>query len=736
MQSDVPPAYTSVISSDPGAQGKQWIVNATTGGRLKEVMDGSAVVLDGGPRWVLSTALGFVTGGLWWTGIYTFLFALGNYAIYVTTVSAPWRSRSDLAGLVAYMILAAALSMASVPGVSLVALASDSKGLLGGLLVELSLVLSLVVSVGILHGFFGPFIADKPGFSAYADSGRWILPALVWIAASKLREEATKAVETKLAGLWCCHPIAVHSTSLSTDSLWDDWSVQVGECARRVGGYNMLGFSALDLDALTASSPSTKALKEIRKLRNSLRKNGSTTEPWIRQSLAFMAGYDCRRRIGKPESDCAIFPLEDIRKVIEGVISGHHDEVDAYQTKIENSLEAAKYLVSTEGDDHRWFYTGALVADSDHRAGSGQTPGNYGSRVSVSLAFLAKGTDPLARLACYAEYEIAGSSVKSLCSAISFSTEALVSELANSAGVTIPKNVLGVRGLAYATGSAELLTYSPNEMVAASHLEEAIVISNDTFSTGQAEVTFNRLWGASANVEKRVDLNDMVPLAASAPEQAGASACLGWMCHVGFTLAVLTTYVIGSTSTGFVVLFLVSIPGRDEKVSGHMDDHFNMIYVSCALNYARCVHWWVSLSPRGQATLDKVNNSRVVVFLFVNILPVVACTVLNGLKWWVTFSPCILANLPGLLNTIWYGWESAFKYEWWSWHVLNRRYSGLRYLESVDLRKRVGRNVLLVNDYSNTMEVQKGLSFRGSPSDHMAGVRFMVIGSQTRTSGR
>ena len=89
MQSDVPPAYTSVISSDPGAQGKQWNVNATTGGRLKEVMDGSAVVLDGGPRWVLSTALGFVTGGLWWTGIYTFLFALGNYAIYVTTVSAP-----------------------------------------------------------------------------------------------------------------------------------------------------------------------------------------------------------------------------------------------------------------------------------------------------------------------------------------------------------------------------------------------------------------------------------------------------------------------------------------------------------------------------------------------------------------------------------------------------------------------------------------------------------------------
>ena len=161
-----------------------------------------------------------------------------------------------------------------------------------------------------------------------------------------------------------------------------------------------------------------------------------------------------------------------------------------------------------------------------------------------------------------------------------------------------------------------------------------------------------------------------------------------------------------------------------------------MIYVSCALNYARCVHWWVSLSPRGQATLDKVNNSRVVVFLFVNILLVVACTVLNGLKWWVTFSPCILANLPGLLNTIWYGWESAFKYEWWSWHVLNRWYSGLRYLESVDLRKRVGRNVLLVNDYSNTMEVQKGLSFRGSPSDHMAGVRFMVIGSQTRTSGR
>ena len=68
------------------------------------------------------------------------------------------------------MILAAALSMASVPGVSLVALASDSKGLLGGLLVEVSLCLSLVVSVGILHGFFGPFIADKPGFSAYADS--------------------------------------------------------------------------------------------------------------------------------------------------------------------------------------------------------------------------------------------------------------------------------------------------------------------------------------------------------------------------------------------------------------------------------------------------------------------------------------------------------------------------------------------------------------------------------------
>lgn len=726
LQSDVPPAYQSVISSGPSAQGTRWIVSATTAERLRQVTEESAVVLDGGPRWVLSTALGFVTGGPWWTAIFAFLFFLGNCAIFVHTVSDLTRSGSETVGIAAYMILAAVISMASVPGAWL---ASGWKDLACGLAVEMGLCVSLVGSVANVYCFVGPYVADSSGLSPYADLSRWVTPAVVWAIASRQREVATNVIEVKLANLWCRHPDEGRLSHQQTHSLWDEWSGEVEECAKRVGGYSMLGFSTSDLDTLAASLPSAVALKTIQKLRSGLSRNGVTTEPWIRQSLAFMAGYDARHRVGEPISSHAEIELKDIGEMIKILISQCHPEVENYQTDIDNSCKKEEYLVSEEDEHYRWFYAGALLADSDRNSSSVRTGRKYGPRLAVSLAFLVEGTDPLARLHCYAEDKITGSSLKSLRSAISSSTEALVFDQAASAGVSIAKDALGVRGLACATDS-KVLNYSPDEMVAASHLDEAVVIYDGTFARGQPEVVFERLWEGSAIVDKLVDVSDMVPLAASAPEEAGASAKKGWLLHVGFMLAVLTSYFLGSSKV-FVVLFLVTIPATDTNTSVHMDNHFYMIYISWVLNYIRFASRRVSLKPRGKATIEKANNSRLVAFLFVNVLPVLGFTVFSGWEWWLDFSPCILSTLPGFLNTARCCWGTAFKYEWRSWHELNWWYSGRSYVKCVNLRKRVGRNILAVNTGGNGMTVAQVLPFLVSPSSQSSAVKFMVVGGQS-----
>lgn len=88
----------------------------------------------------------------------------------------------------------------------------------------------------------------------------------------------------------------------------------------------------------------------------------------------------------------------------------------------------------------------------------------------------------------------------------------------------------------------------------------------------------------------------------------------------------------------------------------------------------------------------------------------------------------MLSNVPGLLNTVDSGWESAFKYEWWSWHMLHSWldgcYSGRGYLQIDDFRKRVGKNVLSVNvaDNSDRKVARQVLPFAGED------VRFQVIG--------
>eukprot|EP00904_Undaria_pinnatifida_P005638 jgi/Undpi1/2203/HiC_scaffold_12.g05589.m1 len=729
LQSDVPSAATSVLSRGTNVQGNQWIINAATGDRRREVMRGSAVVLDGGPRWVLSTALGFLTGGVWWTAIYTALFALANYTIYLNSADALWKSDGEAAGVIAYTILATALSMASVPGGCF---DSEWRGLASGLIVEIFLCFCVIVSAGIVYNFFGPSLADNSALSPYAFIGRWVAPALIWQAATELRESATQAIKTKLAGLWCTHPMGTDSTSLPIESLWNDWSVDIKECARRVGDYSMLGFSSSDLAILSASSPSPAAQEEIQKLRSVLREDNNTTEPWIRQSAAFLAGYDSRLRILGPESDCAVIPLRATERVIKSLISGVHSEVDSYKNRIRSSAEKANYVVNTEHDDERWFYAGALLADSDQRAGSAALVGTYGSRLAVAVAVLVKGTDPLARLTCYAQNKGSTSSVQLLSSAILSSTKSLVLELADSAGVTIVGDadfLIGSRGLAYATGVPKSLAYSPDELAATSHLNETIVISDDTFSAGSAETIFDSLWGGSENVEKRVDVRDMISQEALV-SGSGVSALLGWMCHLGFTLAILTVYLSGNKSGALVVLLLVAIPAKDKRVSVHLDNHYYMIYVSYALNHAPFVNRRLSLSPRGQATIDKAKNLREIVFLFVNILPVLACFIFSGRNWWLAFTPCTLVNLPGLYNTFWCGWKSAFKYVRWSWHLPSRWFSGCGYLEIVELRKRVGRNVLLVNQASNVMVVKQVL-----PSDvslpSQISQHFLVVGGRS-----
>lgn len=725
-QPDVPSAPINVISRGTSVQGRQWILNAATGERRKEVKKGSAVVLDGGPRWVFSTALGFLSGGQWLTTVYTALFVLVNYALYASTVGARWRFGDEASGILAYTILAAALSVASVPCVSFDGVGvSGWGGFASGLVVEVFLCICVIVSAAILHSFFGPSVAQLPGLPPYAVACRWSAPALVWMAASRLRDEAIQEAKKRLASWWCSHPMGMCSTSVPINILWDDWAVDVEECARRVGSYSMLGFSASDLDILYASTPSLRAMEVIKKLDSSSRDGGRVTEPWVTQSLVFTAGYDSRLRNLGPVSNGAVIPLGEIQRVIRSLKrrAPHGPEIGLYRKKIEGHHLQWSHAGSTEENEDWWFYAGAFMADSDQRAGSVAALGQYGSRLAVSLALLVEGTDPLARLTCYTD--MLGSSVSSLSSALSLSTEALVSELARSAGVTGSSQGLGdgLRGLAYATGNPKSLAYAPDEIVAASHLQETIVISDDTFSAGSD--TFETLWRGSETLEKRVEVSDMVPLAASASE-AGTSAFLGWVCHMGFTLAVLTVYLSDSSYTAFIVLLLVVIPAKDKKVSAHMNDHYYMIYVSFVLNYVRPISRWASLSPRGKAAIDKAQSMAKIVFLFVNILPVLACYVFSGRYWWFTFIPCILANSPGLLNTIVYGWASAFKYEWWSWHIPNRWFSGRSYLGVVALRKRVGRNVLSVNPHSRMLVVAHVQPSGGALS--LIQERFMVVG--------
>ena len=736
LQSDVPSAHTSVFSKGTSdVQGQQWIINAATGSRRKDVKDGSAVVLDGGPRWALSTSVGFLTGGVWWTVIYAALFTLANVTMHVTCKQPLWKIDGEVAGIIAYTILAAAITMATATGACF---ASEWRCLASSLFVEVFLCLCVVVSSGAFFNCLGPVITDFSGLSSWADACRWGAPALIWTTATKIRERAKKAVKIKLAGLWCTHPMIAESTSLPIKSLWDDWSVDIMECARRVGGYSMLGFSVSDLALLSASSPSPAAQAEMKKLLCDLREDKDPAEPWIMQSAAFLAGYNDRLRMLGPENNCDVIPLPEIERVIKLLISGVHPEVDSYKSRIRNSVENTNYVVSKARDNERWFFAGALLADSDRRAGSVELVGKFGSRLAVAVAVLVEGTDPLARLACYAEWQGPQSTVKLLSSAISSSTKALVLELAASAQVKIEGNadlLIGSRGLAYATGVSKSLAYSPDELAAAAHLDETIVISDKTFSSGSPKEIFDSLWGGSGSVERRVDVSDMISQAAL-DSGSGMSPLLGWMCHLAFTLAILTVHISGNKYGGLVVLSLVAIPVTNGIASVHMDDHYHMIYVGFALNYARFISRRVSLSPRGQATIDKAKHLRDIVFLFVNILPVFAGFVVSRRDWWLAFTPCALANIPGLLQTFCYGWESPFKYEWWSWHVPNRWFPGRGYLEVEELRKRVGRNVLWVNKAtrSNAMIVK-----RVQPSDmslpDQIWHRFAVIGGRSWPMG-
>ncbi|CAN0064069.1 unnamed protein product, partial [Sphacelaria rigidula] len=509
--SDVPAAPQRLFGTSIG--GKRWIAIAAGGHRRRMVKEMSAVVLDGGPRWVVSTALGFFMGGLWWTFVYTTLFAVANYAIFVNTAYAPWTSATEAAGIMAYTILAAVLSMASVLGPWRL---SDWRSLASGLAVELFLSFCVIVSAGNLHSFFGPSLADFPGLSPYADAGRWAAPALVWVFASGQREKAIEAVQNKLSGWWRFHPMVTNT--LDIDSLWDDWSDDVKECANRVGGYGMLGFSASDLDTLSASPLTRKASEVIKNLRSSLRQDVGTVEPWIKQSSAFLAGYDSRLRLTEPMSNKPIIKLDDVGGLIRSVILGDHSKIDCYQEELMKSEKWKDYIIEPKDGDAKWIVAGALLADSDYRTYP-QLALTHGSRLAVSIAVLTAGTDPMARLRCYADSKVAGSSVQLLQSAISESVKALVSELARTANVSIAKDFpLGERGLAYATGTgaAKCLAYSPDELSAASHHEETIVISDDTLSSTLDPVTrFERLWGGSAKVDKRVDISDMVPLMTS-----------------------------------------------------------------------------------------------------------------------------------------------------------------------------------------------------------------------------
>lgn len=78
------------------------------------------------------------------------LFTLANYTAYNSSESIPWSSSAEGGGLIAYPILAATGSIASVPG--------HWKGLNWGLVVETALCVSVLVSAVIFHCFLVPFV--------------------------------------------------------------------------------------------------------------------------------------------------------------------------------------------------------------------------------------------------------------------------------------------------------------------------------------------------------------------------------------------------------------------------------------------------------------------------------------------------------------------------------------------------------------------------------------------------
>ncbi|CAM9612639.1 unnamed protein product [Pylaiella littoralis] len=736
VESDAP-VRACAISRDTsieGVHGQPWIVNAATANRLQHVERESAVVLDGGPRWVLSTTLGFLTGGPLFTGVYLAAFVLIYSIMFTHTANPPWMPRSDhladtaegtpppdnvsagtddippaesstgeLAGIIAYMVLATALSVASVLDTNVPAGDSEWAGFTSGLLVEMLLCFTLLESVRIVHSFFGDFFSDNASLLQSLDCGQWIVPAVIWKYASQLREQAIQAVRTKLAGLWCRHPMGSRGVDEGQyHNLWDDWSEYVKRNARRVGGYNLLGFSASDVKNLKASFPSQKASKVIERLGSSLVQDSNSTEEWIDRSNEIKLGYDARLRITGPEDEGNIIRLEKVKGHIETLLrTGADVRVDSFQAKIESSDLKTQYGTEFLTVLPKWFYAGALLADSDRRARRAESSGKYGPRFAVSISVLASGTDPLARLNCYPASRFEESSVEPLKSAISMSAKALVSELAASAEVAFESDLLGEkRGVAYATGDPSSLSYTPDEMTSACHLGETLVITDQTFSVDSNEIVFKSLWSESGRVEKRVDVSDFLPPATSKNEEgivlAGKSACLGWLCHFGFTLAILFAHLFGSASTALVVIMLVAIPATDKRVSTHIDNHFHMVYTGIILN-ARFLSRWASLSPRGQASVDKAKRVREIGFVLVNILPFVACYAFSGWRWWIAFIPCVVANVPGLCNTIRMEWASAFNYKWVSWHVLNRWYLGRGYLKVPDLRMRLGRNVLVVS---------------------------------------
>lgn len=65
----------------------------------------------------------------------------------------------------------------------------------------------------------------------------------------------------------------------------------------------------------------------------------------------------------------------------------------------------------------------------------------------------------------------------------------------------------------------------------------------------------------------------MVPLTASVL-WAGDSACRGWMCQVGFMLAILVAHATDNAPSGLVTIFLVAIAAGKPKVRAHMQNHF------------------------------------------------------------------------------------------------------------------------------------------------------------------